>query len=90
MFVEGAVARGIDKEKAKEIFDLMASFGEYGFNKSHSAAYAVITFRTAYLKARYPVEFMAAVLSSEMGDTDKLAEYVAECIIMGMKFYLLM
>lgn len=85
MFVEGAVKRGIDKEKAQEIFDLMASFGEYGFNKSHSAAYAVITFRTAYLKARYPVEFMAAVLSSEMGDTDKLAEYVDECRIMGIE-----
>ncbi|MEW6710564.1 MAG: DNA polymerase III subunit alpha, partial [Candidatus Riflebacteria bacterium] len=61
LFVKGAVARGIDGQKAQEIFDLMASFAEYGFNKSHSAAYALITFRTAYLKAHYPVEFMAAV-----------------------------
>lgn len=85
LFINGAVERGIDKDKAQEIFDLMASFAEYGFNKSHSAAYAVITFRTAYLKARYPVEFMAAVLSSEISDTDKIAKYVAECRTMELK-----
>ncbi|MFZ5950707.1 MAG: DNA polymerase III subunit alpha, partial [Candidatus Rifleibacteriota bacterium] len=85
LFVKGAVARGIDGQKAQEIFDLMASFAEYGFNKSHSAAYALITFRTAYLKAHYPVEFMAAVLSSELNDTDKIAEYIDECRTMGIE-----
>ncbi|MBF0499479.1 MAG: DNA polymerase III subunit alpha [Candidatus Riflebacteria bacterium] len=79
MFVEGAVKRGIDREKAQSIFDLMASFGEYGFNKSHSAAYAVVTYQTAYLKAHYPVEFMAAVLSSEINDIDKISQYIEEC-----------
>ncbi|MGM0600810.1 MAG: DNA polymerase III subunit alpha, partial [Candidatus Rifleibacteriota bacterium] len=85
LFVKGAVDRGIDADQAQGIFDLMASFGEYGFNKSHSAAYALVTFRTAYLKARYPVEFMAAVLSSELNDTDKIAEYVDECRTMGIE-----
>ena len=85
LFVAGSVERGIAKEKAQEIFDLMAGFAEYGFNKSHSAAYAVITYRTAYLKAHYPVEFMAAVLSSEINNTDKIAEYVDECRTMGME-----
>ncbi|PKL47115.1 MAG: DNA polymerase III subunit alpha [Candidatus Riflebacteria bacterium HGW-Riflebacteria-2] len=84
LFVKGAVERGVPEEKAQEIFDLMAGFAEYGFNKSHSAAYAVVTYRTAYLKAHYPVEFMAAVLSSEINDTDKIAEYVDECRTMGI------
>ena len=79
LFVDGAVKRGIPREKAQSIFDLMASFGEYGFNKSHSAAYAVLTFRTAYLKTHFPVEFMAAVLSSELNDTDKIAIFIDEC-----------
>ncbi|KAF1083492.1 MAG: DNA polymerase III alpha subunit [Candidatus Rifleibacterium amylolyticum] len=85
LFVKGAVERGVPEEKAQEIFDLMAGFAEYGFNKSHSAAYAVVTYRTAYLKAHYPVEFMAAVLSSEINDTDKIAEYVDECRTMGIE-----
>jgi len=85
LFVEGAVKRKIPEEKARQIFDLMASFGEYGFNKSHSAAYALITYQTAFLKAHYPVEFMAAVLSSELNDTDKIAEYIDECRAMGIK-----
>lgn len=85
LFVKGAVERNVPQEKAQEIFDLMAGFAEYGFNKSHSAAYAVITFRTAYLKAHYPVEFMAAVLSSEINNTDKIAEYVDECRTLGME-----
>lgn len=79
LFVEGAVKKGIAQELAQHVFDLMASFGEYGFNKSHSAAYAVVTYNTAYLKAHYPSEFMAAVLSSEINDTDKLSEYIEEC-----------
>ncbi|HPT46295.1 MAG TPA: DNA polymerase III subunit alpha [Candidatus Rifleibacterium sp.] len=85
LFVKGAVGRGVNQELAQSIFDLMAGFAEYGFNKSHSAAYAVVTFRTAYLKAHYPVEFMAAVLSSEINDTDKIAEYVDECRTMGIE-----
>jgi DNA polymerase-3 subunit alpha len=85
LFVKGAVERDIPAEQAQEIFDLMAGFAEYGFNKSHSAAYAMVTFRTAYLKAHYPVEFMAAVLSSELNNTDKIAEYVDECRTMGIE-----
>ncbi len=85
LFVKGAIERGVDGQLAQSIFDLMAGFAEYGFNKSHSAAYAVVTFRTAYLKAHYPVEFMAAVLSSEINDTDKIAEYVDECRTLGME-----
>lgn len=85
LFVKGAVERGVSQDLAQSIFDLMAGFAEYGFNKSHSAAYAVVTFRTAYLKAHYPVEFMAAVLSSEINDTDKIAEYVDECRTLGME-----
>ena len=85
LFVKGAIERGIDGGLAQSIFDLMAGFAEYGFNKSHSAAYAIVTFRTAYLKAHYPVEFMAAVLSSEINDTDKIAEYIDECRTLGME-----
>ncbi|MBF0546102.1 MAG: DNA polymerase III subunit alpha [Candidatus Riflebacteria bacterium] len=84
LFVTGAVKKGLTQEKAQGIFDLMASFGEYGFNKSHSAAYAVVTYRTAWLKAHYPVEFIAALLSSELNDLDKIREYVDECRIMGI------
>jgi DNA polymerase-3 subunit alpha len=84
LFVEGAVKRKIPQAQAQSIFDLMASFGEYGFNKSHSAAYALVTFHTAYLKAYYPVEFMAAVLSSEINDTDKIKQYIDECFTMSI------
>jgi DNA polymerase-3 subunit alpha len=84
-FIEGAQANRIKEEKSAKIFDLMASFAKYGFNKSHSAAYALITYQTAYLKAHYPVEFMAAVLSLEMGDTDKILKYIQECRDMGIK-----
>lgn len=78
-FVTGALLAGTDEKKATSIFDLMETFAEYGFNKSHSAAYALISYHTAYLKAHYGVEFMAALLSSEMGDKDKLLKYVAAC-----------
>ena len=71
-FVEGAVARGVDKKKATEIFDLVEKFAGYGFNKSHAAAYAKVAYQTAYLKANYPVEFMAATMTYDMGNTDKL------------------
>ncbi len=78
-FIEGALDNQIPKEKAETIFDLMAKFGGYGFNKSHSAAYALITFQTAYLKAHYPVEILAALLTSAMHSTDGVVKYIAEC-----------
>ena len=83
-FVEGAAHNSIPKAKADEIFDLMEKFAEYGFNKSHSAAYALISYYTAYLKVHYKVEFMAALLTSEMGNQDKLLKYVAACKDMGI------
>ena len=78
-FVEGAVSKGIDESKASTIFDLIEKFGGYGFNKSHSAAYALIAYQTAYLKAHYPVEFMASLLTSEMHSIDGVVKYIAEC-----------
>ncbi|MCX6356529.1 MAG: DNA polymerase III subunit alpha [Candidatus Aureabacteria bacterium] len=84
-FVRGAVKKGTKKGVAEKIFDLVARFAEYGFNKSHSAAYSLIAYRTAYLKANHPVEYMAALLSSEIANTDKIAEYIAECTRMGIK-----
>jgi len=78
VFVEGAQARGYALELANKLFDLMAMFAEYGFNKSHTAAYAVLTYQTAWLKAHYPAEFMAATLSSDMDDTDKVHLFVAD------------
>ncbi|MDA8241775.1 MAG: DNA polymerase III subunit alpha [Nitrospiraceae bacterium] len=78
-FVKGAIANGISEKKAGKIFDLMELFAEYGFNKSHSAAYAYVSFQTAYLKAHYPVEFMAATLSSDRNDTDKIVKSINEC-----------
>jgi DNA polymerase-3 subunit alpha len=78
-FVEGAKAKGITRAKAEKLFDLMAYFAGYGFNKSHSAAYALITYLTAYFKVHHPVEFMAAVLTSEIGNEDKIVAYLAEC-----------
>ena len=80
VFIEGAKKRNsIDVKKAEEIFALLEKFAEYGFNKSHSAAYAMLSYRTAYLKANYPVEFMAAVLTSEQGNADKIANFLEEC-----------
>jgi DNA polymerase-3 subunit alpha len=83
-FVNGAVERGVEEEKADEIFDLMEKFAEYGFNKSHSAAYALISYQTAWLKTHYPTEFMAALLSSEMGDQNKLLKYLSACRNIGV------
>ncbi len=74
-FVRGAVEGGMTKDVASEIFDLLAKFADYGFNKSHAAAYAVVAFQTAYLKANYPVEFLAASMTLDMGNTDKLNEF---------------
>ncbi len=84
-FTEGAVSKGFDKKKASDIFDMMAKFAEYGFNKSHSAAYAFITYQTAYLKTHYPVEYMAALISSSMGNTDKVSLYINETRSMGIE-----
>ena len=78
-FVKGAVKNGHNEEKAKTLFDLMEKFGGYGFNKSHSAAYALIAFQTAYLKAHYPVEFIASLLTSEMHSIDGVVKYINEC-----------
>ncbi|RJQ61958.1 MAG: DNA polymerase III subunit alpha [Desulfobacteraceae bacterium] len=78
-FMKGAVENGVPSEVASQLFDLMEKFGGYGFNKSHSAAYALIAFQTAYLKSHYPVEFMAALLTSEMQSTDGVVKYIAEC-----------
>ncbi|MDA8426080.1 MAG: DNA polymerase III subunit alpha [Treponema sp.] len=84
-FVEGALARGYTEEKAKEIFDILVPFAGYGFNKSHAAAYSVVSYRTAYLKANYPAEFMAANLTNEIADTDKLTAYIGEARSMGLE-----
>ena len=78
-FVTGAVANGLGKAKAEQIFDLMAKFAEYGFNKSHSAAYAMVAYQTAFLKAHHPTEFMAALLTSEKDVTDKILAYMNDC-----------
>src|SRR5208283_5097104 len=83
-FVEGALARGFAQRKIEKIFDLMEQFAGYGFNKSHSAAYAYLAFVTAYLKAHYPVDFMAALLTSETGNTAKVVKYINECREMGI------
>jgi DNA polymerase-3 subunit alpha len=83
-FLDGAKKQGIDLKKAEAIFDLMAKFAEYGFNKSHSAAYALVSYQTAYLKAHYPVEYMAALLTSEVQDTDKVVKYIYEAREMGI------
>ena len=81
VFIDGArETNNIDKKTATDIFALLEKFAQYGFNKSHSAAYAMLSYRTAYLKANYPVEFMAAVLTSELGNADKLSHLLAECI----------
>lgn len=84
LFIEGSNKNGFTKKKAEKIFDQMAYFAGYGFNKSHSAAYALVTFQTAYLKAHHPTEFMAALLTSEMGNTDKMVGYFTECRELGI------
>jgi DNA polymerase-3 subunit alpha len=84
-FMEGATGRGVDAEQAGGIFDLMEKFAGYGFNKSHSAAYALVSYQTAWLKVNYPAEFMAAVLSSEMQNTDKIVTFIEECRDMKLK-----
>ncbi len=83
-FINGAIQRGYSEETAKRLFELIEYFGNYGFNKSHSAAYALVAYQTAYLKAHYPVEFMAASLSAEIDKTDKVIRLINECRDMGI------
>lgn len=85
IFIEGAAARGISEEISKPIFDLMEKFAGYGFNKSHSAAYALVAYQTAWLKAHYPAAFMAAVMSSDMDNLDKVVTFITESEQMGLK-----
>ncbi|MEP3197800.1 MAG: DNA polymerase III subunit alpha [Lentilitoribacter sp.] len=79
-FVEGAVERGVSKPQADMIFDLLAKFANYGFNKSHAAAYGIVSYQTAYLKAHYPVEFLAASMTLDMGNTEKLVDFRQDAI----------
>ena len=79
IFTEGAVESGVDRDKAVEIFDLMEKFADYGFNKSHAAAYALVAYQTAYLKAHHFKEFMAANLTLDLSNTDKVSQHIAEC-----------
>ena len=84
-FLEGAVKQGYDEKHASDIFDMLEPFAGYGFNKSHAAAYSVLAYQTAYLKANYPAEFMAANLTNEIKDTDKMSEYISEAKLMGIE-----
>jgi len=84
-FIEGARKNKIAEKTAIQVFDLMEQFAQYGFNKSHSTAYALLAYQTAYLKVHYPVQFMAALLSSEIGNTEKIVMYIAECKDMGIR-----
>jgi DNA polymerase-3 subunit alpha len=84
-FVEGAVERGIDRKKAEQVFALMAEFAGYGFAKSHSTAYALITYQTAYLRANHPREYLAALLTTESGNQDRLARYIAHAHQLGIE-----
>ena len=83
-FVDGAAARGKPREKAEELWDYIEPFAGYGFNKSHSVAYAMLAYKTAYLKSHYPVAFMAAMLNSELSSSDSIAKYLGECRNMGI------
>ncbi|MHC4529979.1 MAG: DNA polymerase III subunit alpha [Planctomycetota bacterium] len=84
-FIQGCVDKGLSKHQAQQIFELIERFAGYGFNKSHSTRYAFIAYQTAYMKAHWPVEYMAALLTLEMGNTDKIVSYIAECAEMGIE-----
>ena len=84
VFEQGAISQGVDGQLAMKIFDLVEKFAGYGFNKSHSAAYALVSYQTLWLKAHYPSEFMAAVMSSDMQNTDKVVTFIEECRDMGL------
>jgi DNA polymerase III subunit alpha len=83
-FVRGAKERGVPEEEANRLFDMLEAFANYGFNKSHAAAYSLLSYQTAYVKAHYPVEFMAALLSVERHDSDKVAEYIRDARALGI------
>jgi len=83
-FIDGAVENGVDRRQAESIFELLEKFAEYGFPKGHAAAYALVSYQTAYLKANFPVEFMAALLTLDIGNTDKIAEFRREAIRLGI------
>jgi DNA polymerase-3 subunit alpha len=83
-FIEGAVGNGVDEVRASEIFDMMYEFAKYAFNKSHAVAYAVVSYRTAYLKCHYPIEYMCSLLNTVSGDNDKIKEYIDDCARMGI------
>ena len=84
-FVNGAEGKGIKKKKAEEIFSLIEKFAQYGFNKSHSTAYAYVAYQTAWLKVHHPAEFMSANLTSEMGTIDRIVVLINECKKMGIE-----
>jgi DNA polymerase III subunit alpha len=84
-FIKGAIANGVSQGAAKNIYEIILRFGEYGFNKSHSTAYGLISYQTAYLKAHYFVPFYAAILTSEVNDTDKMIQYITECRESGVE-----
>ena len=84
-FLKGSVAKGYSSAQAEKIFELLVPFAGYGFNKSHAAAYSLLAYQTAYLKANYPAEFMAANLTNEINSTDKLSEYISEARVMGLE-----
>jgi DNA polymerase-3 subunit alpha len=85
LFVQGAKARGVQAKVASELFEQMVKFAEYCFNKSHSCAYGYVTYQTAYLKANYPVEYMAALLTANSGDQEKVQRYISSCVSMGIR-----
>ena len=87
VIIKGAIRNGVDEKTANKIYDLMIDFAKYAFNKSHSAAYAVVAYRTAWLKYYYPVEFMAALISSVMGDTNSVSLYIQECKRLGIEIF---
>ena len=84
-FCDGAEERGVSREQASEIYDLVAKFADYGFNKSHAAAYALVAYQTAYMKANYPVEFLAAIMTLDMNNTDKLSEFRRDALRLGIE-----
>ena len=84
-FVDGAAKNGVKKQVAEALFDQMIKFAEYCFNKSHSTAYGYVTYQTAYLKANFPVEYMAALLTANSGDTDKVQKYLSTCMSMNIQ-----
>src|SRR5690606_9228214 len=85
IFVQGATAKGTAARQAEELFDLMAKFAGYGFNKSHAAAYALVAYQTAYLKTHYPAAFLAATMSADMNNTDSVHIFYDDCALNGVE-----